>query len=674
MNRSNQSTTEGNYLRIVVGLNKRSANNHLLHVIFSDGTESKDKERVIYVLCRSVNGAKILKDKIEGGAIFSKGKDSLKIGFDVNEGVVKIIDPYTLKNLGSSAEFSISSKDVGTVGEGEEITIVAMFINPPQWVPIKNDNCLRMQGKGSVLEIRVVDRRLGEIVYRSDSIEITGSDLRVYGDQVKFDNGNVIKIGTKPKWKGIGPIFLHAVKVGCEKVCIFFAGEKDDDVESGNVTAATPDEAKKATETSLEPETPSKEGAAKDADVPSDSEAKPLGPAATAAGGDSETEPDATAKSPDEAKKGTDVPLDSESKQSDPAATAAGGEAETEPNAATKSYDEAKRGADVPSDSESKQSDPAATAAGGDAETEPNAAAKSYDEVKKGADVPSDSESKQSDPAATAEGGNSEQSANVAATPAKGVKKGAKPLPPPEIPSQLEVKGNGIGIKDVRTSDVERVIIRSRKRIRASVESTQQDNEKKTKTISIGDWIVWLVILLVMEVLVVLALTALPFWKFIPIRDKYLEVLQGGYATNEVVVANSVYTPSIVTNTLSIQTSCSNVMSQSAPTNCIDTIATSISSASGSPSLEGGKRQGVLGITLYFVLSCLLYVVFYVMFVCFTFLTLRALRRKRKLTADMSGVLEALRNERDKDKRKAMQRKILDDMINTYLDKPSVED
>lgn len=62
------------------------------------------------------------------------------------------------------------------------------------------------------------------------------------------------------------------------------------------------------------------------------------------------------------------------------------------------------------------------------------------------------------------------------------------------------------------------------------------------------------------------------------------------------------------------------------------------------------------------------------MFVCFIFLTLRALRRKRKLTADMSGVLEALRNERDKEKRKAMQRKILDDMINTYLDKPSSED
>ena len=99
MNRSNQSTTEGNYLRIVVGLNKRAANNHLLHVIFSDGTESKDKERVIYVLCRSVNGAKILKDQIESGAIFSKGKDSLKIGFDVKEGVVKIIDPYTLNQV-----------------------------------------------------------------------------------------------------------------------------------------------------------------------------------------------------------------------------------------------------------------------------------------------------------------------------------------------------------------------------------------------------------------------------------------------------------------------------------------------------------------------------------------------------------------------------------------------
>ncbi len=536
MKRSNQSTTEGNYLRIVVGLNKRFNEKHSIEVTFSHDAnksaivkkETLYAERVIYVLCKTERDADKLKKGLEalsdkwkresqssdsGDSKRNRALKEFTIGRDLDEtddeskeswdGVQKIIDPDTLVNLGNFVRFSTVDN------EGYVFVINVTVINPPEWVPIENGKWLRMQGKGSVLEIRVVDRRLGEIVYRSGSVGITGSDLRVYGDQIRFDNGNVIKIGTKSKWEGAWPILKRIFKTGWGKVCIFFGGDKDDDAESSDVETA-----------------PSKK-----------------------AEGGAEASPD-----PKEAKNGTD------------------------------------------------------------------------------------------------------------------------PLPPHEIPSQLEIKGNGIGIKDVRTSDVERVIIRSRKRIRASVESTQQAKEKKSKTISIGDWIVWLVILLVMEVFVVLALTVLPFWQFDPIRDKYLGALQGGCTTNEVVVANSAYTPSVVTNTLSMQTSCSNVMSQSSPTNTIGTIATSVSSISGSPTTEGGKRQGTLGITLYFVLSCLLYVVFYAMFICFTFLTLRALRRKRKLTADMSGVLEALRNERDKEKRKAMQKKILDDMIDTYLDKPSSED
>ena len=50
------------------------------------------------------------------------------------------------------------------------------------------------------------------------------------------------------------------------------------------------------------------------------------------------------------------------------------------------------------------------------------------------------------------------------------------------------------------------------------------------------------------------------------------------------------------------------------------------------------------------------------------------MRRHNKMTRNMSPVIEALRNERDKEKRRAMQKKILDDMIDTYLDRPSSDE
>ena len=40
----------------------------------------------------------------------------------------------------------------------------------------------------------------------------------------------------------------------------------------------------------------------------------------------------------------------------------------------------------------------------------------------------------------------------------------------------------------------------------------------------------------------------------------------------------------------------------------------------------------------------------------------------------LSTVIDALENEHDKSARKAMQKKVLDDMINTYLERPSAED
>ena len=86
------------------------------------------------------------------------------------------------------------------------------------------------------------------------------------------------------------------------------------------------------------------------------------------------------------------------------------------------------------------------------------------------------------------------------------------------------------------------------------------------------------------------------------------------------------------------------------------------------------KPIGAGGVTFCFVVVCLLYVVFYVFVAFMTLYFIMSLRRYYKLNGNMSSVIEALRNERDREKRKAMQRKILDDMINTYLDKPSSED
>ena len=69
-----------------------------------------------------------------------------------------------------------------------------------------------------------------------------------------------------------------------------------------------------------------------------------------------------------------------------------------------------------------------------------------------------------------------------------------------------------------------------------------------------------------------------------------------------------------------------------------------------------------------------MYVIFYGVVVYLMVLTVHALKRCRKLYGNMQSVIDALRNERDKDKRRAMQKKILDDMIDTYLDRPSSDE
>ena len=77
---------------------------------------------------------------------------------------------------------------------------------------------------------------------------------------------------------------------------------------------------------------------------------------------------------------------------------------------------------------------------------------------------------------------------------------------------------------------------------------------------------------------------------------------------------------------------------------------------------------------LIMIVAALLYISFYCIIAYLMLKVLHEFNRQGKMTRDMSGVLTALENEKNKDKRLAMQKKILDDMINTYLDKRNVED
>ena len=443
MSNNNQTLTEGHYLRIVVGLNPQCATTCLLDAAFANGTTVSDGECVIYALCKSKDCAKILKRKIDDKSILGAAQNSFSIGIDNEEGVVKIIDPHTLKNLGDHVNFTIRNRDKRAVTQGE-ITIIARFIDPPEWVPIENDKKLRIHGKGEAIFLSIIDRRLGEIVYRSDVIEITGADLRVYGEQIKYEKGE--KISTE----------VHGVGSG------------------------------------------------------------------------------------------------------------------------------------------------------------------SY--------------------------------------------------------CELEVQGTGLKIKDIRTSDVERITIRTGKKIKAVVEPAQTDQEKKRVIKSGTGGLCGWVSLFGLEFLFLLALTALPFMPFVAKEHGGLDRLGGNFATNETVVVTCTV-PAKVKNTLSLQADAQAFLPHNSKTNSVGATATSISSTSDMPTTaKEFKRIGEGRITFYFVLACLLYVIFYGVVVYLMVLTVHALKRCRKLHGNMQSVIDALRNERDKEKRKAMQKKILDDMIDTYLDKPSSED
>lgn len=247
----------------------------------------------------------------------------------------------------------------------------------------------------------------------------------------------------------------------------------------------------------------------------------------------------------------------------------------------------------------------------------------------------------------------------------------------PKSTYMFSVKGSRLKVKDVRTIDVEEIQIKANEKIEIELHEKKQDNDlvrigKGSEKIKSQWWgrAVFLVCLCFWA-----GLSWLPFGCFSNICDKYFNVLNRVPGTNEVVSVGCTYSSPTVTNTLSMQTYYSNTLNQNPPTNVVNAAATSINSTVGSPTAARGvEGQGTFGVTFYLLMSCILYVVFYCAIVYLTFAVFRTLRRSSKLNGNMRSVIDALRNERDKDKRKAMQKKILDDMIDTYLDRPSSDE
>ena len=161
-------------------------------------------------------------------------------------------------------------------------------------------------------------------------------------------------------------------------------------------------------------------------------------------------------------------------------------------------------------------------------------------------------------------------------------------------------------------------------------------------------------------------MTWLPFGRVNDALDKYNEMRRSIMNTSVECMRPSVE----VSNKLSLQ-----MVGCAGETNNVATTSTSTTEDRGVRN-DNNKMQGGGGVvvTFYFVLACLLYLVLYGVVICLAVATFKSMRRHNKMTRNMSSVIEALRNERDKEKRREMQKKILDDMINTYLERPSSED
>ena len=239
----------------------------------------------------------------------------------------------------------------------------------------------------------------------------------------------------------------------------------------------------------------------------------------------------------------------------------------------------------------------------------------------------------------------------------------------------LSIKGSRLKVSNIRTVDIEEIQITStRKNHWYNVEfNTSKNIYIKLKAKEINDrkssdktddskcpWETWF--FAIVSLIIWIGLTIIPIRYFNEVCDNYINAIPCDSQIKEISLSQE------NTNNFSLTINCG-----SSKTNIVMTLP-NLATYKPEKKLSLEKPIGAGGVTFCFVVVCLLYVVFYVFVAFMTLYFIMSLRRYYKLNGNMSSVIEALRNERDREKRKAMQRKILDDMINTYLDKPSSED
>lgn len=250
---------------------------------------------------------------------------------------------------------------------------------------------------------------------------------------------------------------------------------------------------------------------------------------------------------------------------------------------------------------------------------------------------------------------------------------------------KLSVRGGSLSIDGIRASNIELVTIEANQKFTTIVKSKQEKKKKRRGVFrerlkSVGWSLTFFGLLMFMAYL-----TWLPFAKAeqaVQLYDKLLKV------TADVDIPTEM--PAVQVSKLSSNTNAPSALAKveeslntekSKPVK-VEAGATTVTieteknesgkKVDGAPFRRSSGTGGIAG--LYFGMSCLLYLLFY-LFVAFSAVAVfKGMRRHNKMTRNLQSVIDALENEHDKSARKAMQKKILDDMINTYLERPSAED
>ena len=238
----------------------------------------------------------------------------------------------------------------------------------------------------------------------------------------------------------------------------------------------------------------------------------------------------------------------------------------------------------------------------------------------------------------------------------------------------MSIKGSHLGVENVRTSDVVEIQIDARSALDVVAGSGEKESEESGRWDKDRNWMrdkicipLWRIKFIVGSVCLLVAMTLYPVKRFNVLCEEYIKLIRvADDNTNPALSLQGSFVP--LTNTLSVATSY-----EMAKTNVVVNSASSVASQAQSKSaIERPTGSG--GVTFCFTIVCLLYVVLYVLVVFGVVQAFRSIKRDRKLHGNMQSVIDALRNERDKEKRRAMQKKILDDMIDTYLDRPSADE